>query len=80
MNKNPYPIILYKNFSIIEFILLFDLSLNSSFGLKFMLAKNNASHKISQNPDSIDESLPKDIGNTQVIFDLKDNQNYNDKQ
>ena len=39
MNKNPYPIILYKNFSIIEFILLFDLSLISSFGFKFILAK-----------------------------------------
>jgi len=56
------------------------LDVENDFSKKFMLAKNNASHKISQNPDSIDESLPKDIGNTQVIFDLKDNQNYNDKQ
>ncbi len=56
------------------------LNVENDFSQKFMLAKNNANQKIAENTGSIDESLPKDIVNTQVIFDLKDNQNYNDKQ
>ena len=54
------------------------LDVENDFSQKFMLAKNSANQKIAENTDKIDESLPKDIGNTQVIFDLNDNKNSKD--
>lgn len=54
------------------------LDVENDFSQKFMLAKNNADQKIVRNTGEMDNSLPKDISNTEVLFDL--NQNSDDKQ
>ena len=54
------------------------LDVENDFSQKFMLAKNNADQKIVRNTGEMDNSLPKDISNTEVLFDL--NENSDDKQ
>jgi len=64
-NKNPKPV---------------RLDVENDFSKKFMLAKNNANQKIAENISEADETLPKDIGNTQILFNLNDDKNTDEKK
>ena len=56
------------------------LDVENDFSQKFMLAKNNADKKIAENTGTIDETLPKEISNTQILFGLNEDENKNENK
>ena len=56
------------------------LQVDDDFSKKFMQAKSNATQKIPVQNDNINNALPKDIGNTQVLFELNSQKNNSDPQ
>lgn len=56
------------------------LQVDDDFSKKFMQAKSNATQKLPVQNDNINNALPKDIGNTQVLFELNSQKNNSDPQ